>query len=154
MAVRRPERFKRLLLWQPVTDAKAMLTRFLRLRVAAAMAEGGIGETTEELRAQLNRGQSIEVAGYELAPELTQALDGLRMDRLALASHLRIDWLEVAAEASDRPMPAAQRMVDGWRRAGIAVSTAIVSGDPFWSLQETTLAPALLAATLGRFEPC
>lgn len=140
-------RFKRLLLWQPVIDGRTMLTQFLRIRVAAAMADGGAAEKTEDLRAQLAKGNPIEVAGYEISPQLAQALDGMRLDRLDLPAGTQLDWLEVGAEASDRLLPAGERVVDAWRKVGLAVSTATVVGDPFWTLQETTLAPALLATT-------
>jgi exosortase A-associated hydrolase 2 len=152
-AVRQPARFKQLLLWQPVIDGKAMLTQFLRIRVAAAMAEGGAAEKTEDLRAQLAGGNTVEIAGYELSAALTQAIDGLRIDRLGLAPDMRVNWLDVAAEASDRLFPAGERVAEAWRQAGLRVSAATVSGDPFWTLQETTLAPALLAATTGIFQP-
>lgn len=154
VAAQNPRRFKQLLLWQPVLDGKLMLTQFLRIRVAAAMAEGGASEKTEDLRAQLAEGKSVEIAGYELSPELGQALDGMRMDQIVLASGTQVDWLEVAAEAGDRVAPASQRVVDGWRKAGVKVTAATVAGDPFWTLQETTLAPELLAATTGLGQPC
>lgn len=153
VAARQPARFKRLLLWQPVTDAKLMLTQFLRIRVAAAMAEGGTAEKTEELRARFAAGSSVEVAGYELSSELALALDGLRLDALDLAADTRVDWLDVAAESSNRISPAGERVAETWRKAGIHLSTATVSGDPFWTLQETTLAPELLTATTRVFQP-
>lgn len=147
------DRFKQLLLWQPVADAKLMLTQFLRIRVAAAMAEGGATEKTEELRAQLAAGASVEVAGYELSSELAQALDGLRLDTLSLASDMKVDWLDVGTEPSDRLSPAGERVAETWRKAGIRLSTATVSGDPFWTLQEIALAPELLTATTRLFQP-
>jgi exosortase A-associated hydrolase 2 len=152
VAQRHPERFQQLLLWQPVMDGKAMLTQFLRIRVAASMAEGGAAEKTDELRARLAAGASLEVAGYEIAPELAQALDNLRIDRLALGAQTRVAWLEVGAEASDHLLPASERVVEAWRRAGSNLAATTVGGDPFWALQETTLAPALIAASLSRVQ--
>ncbi len=152
VAAAQPDRFKELLLWQPVTDAKLMLTQFLRVRVAAAMAEGGAPEKTEELRARFASGVSVEVAGYELSPELAQALDALRLDRLSLAADAEIDWLEVGAEAGDQLSPASERAAAIWRKAGARLRTTTVVGEPFWTLQETTLAPALIAATTRLFQ--
>ena len=149
-----PERFKHLLLWQPVTDGRAMLTQFLRVRIAAAMAEGGVPEKTEELRARLAGGEPLEVAGYEIAPELARALDGLRIDNLDLGTAALAAWLEVAAEASDRLLPASERVIEKWRKTGAEVSATAVAGAPFWTLQETTLAPALIAATENALKPC
>ena len=148
VAQARPDRIERLLLWQPVIDGKAMLTQFLRIRVAAAMADGGPAEKTEELRAQLAAGTAIEVAGYALAPQLAEALDGLRLDRVTLAPQMAVHWLELGAEPGDRLLPASERVVEAWRKADIGVKTATVSGDPFWTLQETTLATELIAATM------
>jgi hypothetical protein len=76
------------------------------------------------------------------------------MDRVGLAAGTHVDWREVAEAASDRISPGGERVVDGWRKAGISVSIATVSGDPFWTLQETTLAPALLAATISTLQTC
>lgn len=145
-AARHPERFRRFLLWQPVLDGKALLTQFLRIRVAAAMADGKT-EKTDELRALLAAGHPVEVAGYEVSPALAQGLDELRLDRLIVPADAQIDWLEVEAEARPGLLPASQRVVENWRGAGVAVTTATVAGDPFWTLQETTIAPALIAAT-------
>jgi exosortase A-associated hydrolase 2 len=152
-AARQPGRFKRLLLWQPVTDGKVMLTQFLRVRVAATMADGGAGEKVEHLRARFAAGESVEVAGYELAAALAQEIDGLRMDALVLAGDTSIDWFEVAAEASDRLLPGSQRLVEQWQKSGHATSAAVIVGDPFWSLQEITLAPGLIAATTAALAP-
>jgi len=153
VAAAQPDRFARLLLWQPVADAKIMLTQFLRIRVAAAMAEGGVTEKTEELRARLLSGAPVEVAGYELSSELARALDVLRLDTLSLAADAQVDWLEIGSDRSDRLLAQSERIVENWRKAGVRLSTATVFAEPFWSLQETTLAPELIAATTRLFEP-
>ncbi len=150
-AATQPGRFNKLLFWQPVTDGKAMLTQFLRIRVAASMAES-TGEKTEELRARLVGGEPVEVAGYALSNDLAEALDAARMDKLRLPPAIPVHWFEVAAEPSERLLPAGQRVVEAWRHAGSPVTARTVPGDPFWTLQETTLAPELLAATTQAVE--
>jgi exosortase A-associated hydrolase 2 len=145
-ASRQPDRFQRLLLWQPVADGKTMLTQFLRVRVATAMAEGR-QETTDALRAELASGRSLEVGGYEVAPDLARALDAARLDKLPLRSGLRVDWLELAGAASEPVSPVALRHCAAWQLAGIAAAATVVAGPPFWTLQEVTLAPDLLVAT-------
>lgn len=152
-AARQPGRFKRLLLWQPVSDGKSMLTQFLRIRVAAAMGAFS-GEKTEDLRAQLAKGEPVEIAGYTLAPELAALIDGIRMDALRPAADVDVWWFEVAAQKSDRLLPGGQRVIEAWREAGVTASTMTIAGDPFWALQETTLAPDLLAATTNAFQTC
>jgi exosortase A-associated hydrolase 2 len=142
----------RLMLWQPVVGGKTLLTQFLRLRIAAAMDSGG-GETTKSLRATLAEGRSIEVGGYELAPEMAAALDALDLSGAALAPELRIDWIEVVPEADRGPSPASERVIAKWRDAGLAPEVETVVGEAFWSIQETTLAPALIARTTELMGP-
>jgi exosortase A-associated hydrolase 2 len=150
VASRHPTQFRRLLLWQPVTEGKAMLTQFLRIRVAAGLSGEG-RESTEGLRAELSGGRSAEIAGYDLAPELAAAIDAARLDAFDLAGVERVDWLDVTAEAGAALPPGRQRFVDRWRDGGVAISARSVAGEPFWTIQETTLAPELLAATLPSF---
>jgi exosortase A-associated hydrolase 2 len=66
---------RHVILWQPVLDGASCLTQFLRLRMAGAMmsATGAADNSTAALRAMLTAGESLEVAGYELSPELTPA---------------------------------------------------------------------------------
>ncbi len=150
-AARQPGRFGGLLLWQPVVDGKATLTQFLRIRVATAMAEGRAGETTEALRNELAAGRSIEIGGYELAPELADAIGSARIDGFHLAPCTIAHWLEVSEQAGDLS-PAGRRIAAVWRSAEISLSAAAVAGPPFWALQEVTLAPDLLAATCRAME--
>jgi exosortase A-associated hydrolase 2 len=152
VASRECGRFMHLVLWQPVTDGHVMLTQFLRVRVAASMTEGRGQETTDGLRAELAAGRPVEIAGYELSPELAKGIEAARMDGCALPPGVRVDWLEVGSAAGDTISPAGRRVVETWRASGIEVSAVTVPGQQFWTLQETTLAPDLLAATRRIFE--
>lgn len=147
-----PAAYRQMLLWQPVLEGRTMLTQFLRLRVAHAMA-GGRRETTGDLRALLAAGQSIEVAGYELSPELAEAIDATRIEPLGPPPQARVDWLEVASEPDRGLGPASRQILETWRAAGATVSAVSVQGQPFWSIQETVLAPELLAATTRSLQP-
>jgi exosortase A-associated hydrolase 2 len=149
-AAEAPGRFRRLMLWQPVTDGKSMLTQFLRLRVAAAMGGGEPKENTEQLRAELTAGRPLEVAGYEISPELAAAIDGLRLNDLDFGPDLAIDWLEIAPEAGRALSPAARRVTEQWHERGIPIAAASVAGQQFWTTQEISLAPDLLAETHRR----
>jgi len=142
-----PGRFARVLLWQPVGDGKSMLTQFLRLRIAVAMQEG-TRQTTEGLRAQLAAGNTLEVAGYEIAPELAAALDRAQLQLCRPGA--TVDWLDISGEAEAGLAPARQRVVAGWRGAGVRVAADAVPGEPFWATQEVALAPQLIGATVRR----
>jgi exosortase A-associated hydrolase 2 len=136
-----------LLLWQPVTSGAGFLTQFLRLRVAAELLQDGAGNGgTKALRLQLEQGKSLEIAGYDLAPHMADAIE--RLDASVLAPRgCRIDWFEVTA-APDRPLPpAASRIAAIWRAQGIDFGVHLTHGDPFWTTPEMSECPALLDAT-------
>lgn len=63
-----------LLLWQPVLSGKQHLQQFLRLSLAADVLAGKAQGGTDALLARFDAGQSVEVAGYTLAPALAQGL--------------------------------------------------------------------------------
>jgi len=141
----------RLLLWQPVAGGAAFLNQFLRLRIAADLVqEGASNGGTKALRAALEQGMPVEIAGYELAPQLAAALDPLDPSVLAPRG-CRIDWFEVTA-APGRPLPpAASRITAIWQAQGIDVKVHLTHGEPFWSTQEIAECPALLDATSALF---
>jgi exosortase A-associated hydrolase 2 len=141
----------RLLLWQPVTSGAAFLNQFLRLRIAADLVQDGASNGgTKALRAGLEQGKPVEIAGYELAPQLAAALDPLDPSVLAPRG-CRIDWFEVTP-AAGRPMPpAASRIVAIWQAQGIDLGVHVVHGEPFWSTPEIAECPALLDATGALF---
>ncbi|NNG24220.1 hydrolase 2, exosortase A system-associated [Telluria aromaticivorans] len=137
-----------IVLWQPALSGQAFMTQFLRLRVANDMLSGG-GDAkagTASLRAALARGETLEIAGYDLHPELAQAIDTLDPALLAPRA-IPVHWFELATSA-DRPLPAgASSTIERWRRARVPVQARQVVGQPFWSTQEITECPALVAAT-------
>lgn len=137
---------ERLVLWQPVVSGSQHLTQFLRLRVAAALTEGG-GATVRAIRDELDREGSVEVGGYELPLGLALAMDGARLDVPGARISAPVHWLDVASDP-ERPLPApAQAVIDGWRRAGSSVAVERLRGDAFWATQEITEARELVAAT-------
>ena len=136
-----------LLLWQPVSNGEQYLTQFLRLRLAAEMlAEGAAQTGVRELREMLARGTPLEIAGYDLHPELAAEIEGLRLADLVPAVK-RVHYLEVTAQAEPKLAPASQRALEAWRMKGLEVRAAAVTGEPFWSTIEVTECEALLAAT-------
>ncbi len=134
-------------LWQPILSGEALLTQFLRLRLASEMLSEGSAKTgVRELRAQLASGASLEIAGYTLAPQLTVPMGGLRLLDLEPQGRV-VHWLEVVAEPGRELSPAARRVADAWVLGGARLGVQCVPGQPFWSTVETTECPALIAAT-------
>jgi len=137
----------RLLLWQPVTNGTAFLNQFLRLRIAAdLLQEGANNGGTKALRASLAQGKPVEIAGYELAPALAAALEGIDASVLAPRG-CRLDWFEVMPAAGRALPPAANRVAATWKAQGIDLGVHLVQGEPFWTTPEIAECPALLDAT-------
>jgi exosortase A-associated hydrolase 2 len=137
----------RLVLWQPVLSGDRYLTQFLRLRLAASLDKTSNRETTKDLRARLSAGEALEVAGYKLMPTLAREIGSRNL--AAFLQHTAgppLLWLEVAAEANAPLTTASQEVIDtvGQLRP---VQAKSVLGEPFWMIQETTIAPNLLEAT-------
>ena len=145
-----PDRYASAILWQPVINGQSFLNQFLRLAVAEdALRANGHGRTTDTLRATLSAGQSVEVAGYELAPELASAIASQQLASWSL-SGATLHWLDIRASASDMP-PMAQQLLESWQRHGVAASYRPVSGEPFWTTQEIVELPQLIAVTTALY---
>lgn len=142
----------RLVLWQPVQSGSASLTQFLRLVVARDMLADAPGASggTQALRARLARGETLEVAGYDLAPEMAAAIDAVDASQLAVRG-CPVHWYELVPEPGRAPGPATARIAAGWRAAGVDLQLEAVACPPFWSTQEVAECPALLAATSAVF---
>jgi exosortase A-associated hydrolase 2 len=136
-----------LMLWQPVASGEQFLTQFLRLYLAAEMLGGGAAQTrVRELREKLARGTTLEIAGYELHPELAAAIEVLKLAELVPAVR-SVLWHEVSAQPEARLTPASLRVVEAWKGKGMDVRTSAVSGEAFWSTLEIAECEALLDAT-------
>ena len=149
-----------LLLWQPsFLTGSQQLQQFLRLRLAAdLLAQAGPGSkgAMRALQDQVAAGQTLDIAGYGLAPGLANGLAGsaLTPPPAPQGPASRLVWLEVASVAreAEQPTPAAARTLQAWRQAGWQVWADSVQGPAFWQTVEAEEAPALLAATLAAME--
>lgn len=136
----------RLVLWQPVLSGSAALTEFLRLRTAGSLAAGGEErETAKALRARLEAGETLEIAGYPLGPRLAAALDGATLGAPAAGV---VHWMEVVPGGRREVTPAASRILARWGAAGIEVSAEAIPGEPFWRTLEIAECPALVDTTV------
>jgi exosortase A-associated hydrolase 2 len=134
--------------WQPVLEGSRFLDQFLRLRVAASMMEQDRKESTADLRARFARGETVEVAGYGIAPQLAAQLDRVRLAEL-VGPHLgQVHWIEVVRSAETPPPAPATKAVDAARAAGMNVTLQPIAGEPFWSSVEIVRIPALLERTV------
>jgi exosortase A-associated hydrolase 2 len=136
-----------LLLWQPVTVGEVFLTHFLRLRVAAdAFAGGRSASTTATLRAQLQQGAALEVAGYTLTEKLVGPLAAQSL-QLELPATRWVGWVEAGSGDDPQLGPGARRVVEAGRAAGVDVAAEAVISAPFWQTVEIDAARAFIAAS-------
>ena len=135
-----------LLLWQAQISGKQALRQFLRIKVAENMLAGERGAGTDDLRERLARGESVEIAGYLLAPGLAMAMEAVEL--MVPPKSLRIECLEITAGAGDALPPALSARVAQWIAVGHTVRARTICGAPFWQMAEPEEVPHLLDATL------
>jgi exosortase A-associated hydrolase 2 len=142
-----------LLLWQPVASGSTYLTQFLRLRTANAMLgdDAAAQNSTKALRAALEAGQTLEIAGYDLTPALARAIDGLPAPD-TLAPPVPAHWFEVLSAPGQAPGPAAGRVKSAWEAQGTPLHVHTVTGSSFWATTAVSTCPALLDATVDALE--
>lgn len=142
-----------MLLWQPVAGGSTYLTQFLRLRTANAMlSDDAAAQTgTKALRAALQAGETLEIAGYDLSPDLARAIDSLPAPD-AMVPPVPAHWFDVLGAPGQAPGPAAARVKTAWEAHGTALHVHTVTGSPFWATTAVSTCPALLDATAAVLE--
>lgn len=137
-----------LVLWQPVLDGKVHLTQFFRVRMAAQLDRAELPrETTASMRQQLATGQTVEVAGYEIHPELAKAIDEVRLTRYPLVKGSRVLWLENAGQNQKEISPASKNALLAWETDGVTVDAVAYSGPAFWQVHERVVTPSIIELT-------
>ncbi len=138
------------LFWQPATQGKVLLQQFMRLKAAAEMQSADAKQTMAGLRAELDAGRAIEVAGYRVSAPLALGLERAVLTPPASTSHVL--WLETSTRPEAELLPASAAAVQSWRDAGHEVTAQVVNGPAFWQTQEIEDAPALVQATVRGLE--
>jgi uncharacterized protein len=134
------------LFWQPATQGKVLLQQFMRLKAAAEMQSGDAKQTMALLRAELDAGRAMEIAGYSVSAPLAQGLEAATLT--PPTTPRRVLWLETSTRPEPELLPASAAAVQSWRDAGQLVTSQVVNGPAFWQTQEIEDAPQLLQATL------
>lgn len=131
-----------LVLWQPVVDGKVHLNQFMRVKIAAQMDRADLPKlTTATMRQQWQAGQSVEIAGYEIHPDLAAAIEGASLAPLRLAAGTHLLWLEQAVGDSAELGAASRKLLQLWPGDEVNLKAALFEGPPFWQVHERALAP-------------
>jgi len=121
-----------LALVDPVEDGRLHMRHWLRIRSAASM-EIGPRITLSYLQTQLDNGQTIEVAGYEMGPQLVNRINALKLAPLLAEAQVPVHRLDVTAPGAETQAPA----MDGRR---------IIAADAPWNSFEPAEPVALARA--------
>lgn len=130
-------------LWQPVTKGETFLNQFLRIRVAAGLGNSADteNESVKDLRARLADGATLEIAGYDITSPMAASITALDLGDLAGACRQPITWMELGSNAE--LSPASTKVIEQLSIGGANVTARILTGEPFWSIEEPALVPAL-----------
>jgi exosortase A-associated hydrolase 2 len=132
--------------WQPVLEGSRYLNQFLRLRVAAAMANDS-RESIADLRRELKDQGEVEVAGYRVSRRLAEELDQLAEPSALPAQLATVDWFEVVRQPGQALSASSVRMMETWNAGGERVRGHAVAGEPFWTTTEIVTSPELVERT-------
>jgi exosortase A-associated hydrolase 2 len=143
------ENLHRMIFWQPVTNGKASLNQFLRIKIAASMGRDEKAETTAHLEELLKEGKNIEVAGYDISPELFSGIQAAHYNNHLDSLSCPVSWFTVLASAERKTPRGDLQAMDKWREQGVQIDHKTVIGPAFWQAHERTLAPELITATMN-----
>ncbi len=144
MQLKQPSQF---VFWQATPSGKTHSQQFLRLKMASELQGGQAKAVMEALRASLDAGQSVEVAGYGISAPLAKGLETAKL--FMPEQSRRLIWLEVSNREDAALMPASETVLGEWATAGCEVHSEIVRGPAFWQTTEIEDAPRLIDATLA-----
>ena len=141
---------KSLAFWGPCLSGATFMSQFLRLRLMSSMiGKSDGGEKLADLKALLDAGQSLEIAGYEVSADLYRAIVALELKELMAGLDIPVSWFELVA-AADSPVPmASANAIAALTSAGCEISSTAVAGPKFWSTVEITRSDALAEQTLA-----
>jgi exosortase A-associated hydrolase 2 len=136
--------------WQPVLDGARTIDQFLRLRVAATLMSADARESVKDLRARLQSGAAVEVAGYPLGGALAASIDEVKLDMSGFSAG-RLHWLEVVRSADAGLAAPSTRALDEWRNCGHEAVSELLVGEPYWTSTEIVTLPELVQRTVAAF---
>lgn len=138
---------RRSVMWQPVFDGARHVTQFLRLRVAASMANG-VSESPAELRRLATALGAVEIAGYRITSRLLQELEELSSPTRLPSALGEIGWFELVRDPeAGLPVPS-RKLIEATRAAGGLITEHALAGEPFWVSTEITTNQSLVVASV------
>ena len=139
---------QQLICWQPVLKGENFIMQFLRLRIAAAMMNSQAPqEKTADLKRALLAGESIEVAGYLLNPELVLPMMQLQAQKMSLDKLPGCLIFELISDAEATASYACLQWHELLQQSDCELALELVQGSSFWTTQEIAEVLALVELT-------
>ncbi|WP_207060980.1 serine aminopeptidase domain-containing protein [Motiliproteus sp. SC1-56] len=134
LSVKPSRNLSQFIFWQPQLSGRRMMRQFFRLR---QVQEAFSGKQRVDWLARALEGDTVEVSGYRLSPELVREICALSWQGHALRVGASL-WLEVGQPPSEGALgfPVS---------AGLEVQTC--EGPAFWQVPDVYHAPALQAVS-------
>jgi exosortase A-associated hydrolase 2 len=135
-----------LILWQPVTNGESYLNQFLRIKVASDMLSSNQQQSgTKQLLKLIAEGESVEIGGYMLSPELASDIGKLLL--INYYHNFPVYWFEVSNLSTQTLSPASLKVINVWNNSSRKINIQTIYGEPFWNSQEIVECPDLLTQT-------
>lgn len=143
---------KQLVMWQAVLNGQQFLTQFFRLRLANEMLSGNNAQSggTQAIRQALTKGETIEIAGYEVPSQLALPIDLLNAAQCP-PQNCAVHWLEIQTTASFELPPARKKIADQWMQQHVDFVLTQLAGPEFWATAEISECSDLVALTCKIF---
>lgn len=136
-----------ILLWQPTLSGKLQLTQFLRLKAANDMlSETDARNAMADVRASLDRGESVDVAGYRISAGLAKGMAGATF-ALGEGGPSRVALIEVGGNEESMLSPAVRAGISKWARQDREILAERVVGPAFWGTPYIRTVPELVCVS-------
>lgn len=138
------------LMWQPVANGRQHLNHFLRLKAASEMlVESDAKAVMAALRAELEAGKQVEVAGYRVAPPLGRGMEASVL-RLPAGYRSAVSVIEVVSGDRKELSAGLSIQIGKWEAGGVPVVGECVQGPSFWQTVEIETAAQLIGRSIQR----
>ncbi len=141
-----------IVLWQPILNGHAYVTQFLRMNLVNNLYsnDSQSPRSVNELRELSSAGKILEVAGYEIAPELIAAIDHLKLSEMVVTKG-ETHWFDIVSDMAQSNTLAKNHVTAAWKKENGHLHVHPIIGPSFWATQEIVECPQLLAETTKLF---
>lgn len=137
---------RKLLFWQPVLNGRTAITQILRIELAASLSSESKASMTD-LRECMQKGETIELSGYETAGSLLASLEASHVSNYFELPDVEVQWFDVLSSKEQSRSKASTLAEQNWKDAGAQVKCGTVVGPSFWQVWERVIVGELIEQT-------